>query len=105
MPNWHATDRKWMALDPREREPFVKCERYFFGPRITLARRLAQASLLQPTVIKIGFFGSNLAADWQPVAATGDRLYATMLAEIIHALRQLEVGGLVSFTTIPSGYQ
>lgn len=85
---------EWIALGPQEQDPFVKYERRFFGPEITLARNLAGPVGTTPVaVIKIGYFGSNLAADWRPGATGGNRLYRTLLTEIERALRKLAAQG------------
>lgn len=83
---------KWITLGPQRQEPFVRYERDFFGPEIALARTLARDGS-PVAVIKVGFFGTTLARDWHPTAATGNRLYARLRQEIDAALSSLNAGG------------
>ncbi len=84
---------RWINLSPQRQEPFVRYERDFFGPEITLSRRLAQFGVTPLAIIKIGFFGTNLANDWHPRATTGNQLYARLLREIGNALRPWQESG------------
>ena len=84
---FNATSRgAWTTLGPQRQEPFVKWERDFFGPEITLARALTGGGAGRVAIIKIGYFGTNLAEDWAPDSQTGPRLYALMQSEIRRAL-------------------
>lgn len=90
-----SSGRVWSTLGPQVQEPFVRYERHFFGPEITLARTLVrQPGSGRIAVIKIGYFGTNLAHDWRPGAAEGNRLYAQLLVEVSHALALLDKEGL-----------
>lgn len=83
----------WTRLQPQTQEPYQAHRRHFFGPEIPLARALAATGSTSLAVIKTGYFGSTLAADWRPDATAGNRLYALMLSEIRNALRQLTERG------------
>jgi len=84
----------WIHLGPQVQEPFVRYERHFFGPEITLARTLArEPDSERIAVIKVGFFGTNLAEDWRPGARAGNRLYERLLREVSHALALLDQEG------------
>lgn len=83
----------WTTLGPQIQDPFVRYERAFFGPEITLARRLATENERPVAVIKVGFFGTTLADDWNPEATEGNRLYATLRSEIVRALDGLAAAG------------
>ncbi len=79
----------WTRLGTQTQDPFVRHEREFFGPEITLARRLARAGAAPLAVIKIGFFGTSLADDWHPEAAGGNQLYALLRQEVMTAFELL----------------
>lgn len=85
------SEGRWTTLRVQQQEPFVKFEREFFGPEITLARALADLGPLG--VIKVGYFGSNLAQDWDPDATAGNRLYARLTENIQRALHLLTEKG------------
>lgn len=76
---------RWTHLRTQRQEPYVKYEREFFGPEISLARTLRRATGEAIAVIKIGFFGTTLAEDWNPDATTGNRLYKKLLDEVKRA--------------------
>jgi hypothetical protein len=85
----------WTRLGFQEQAPYVRYERRFFGPEMTLARTLAnRPDSGAIAVIKIGFFGTNLAQDWRPDAITGNRLHAVLLREVRLALSLLPKEGL-----------
>jgi hypothetical protein len=83
---------EWTALAPQKQHPYRAYHRRFFGPEMSLARSLARSER-QLAVIKIGYFGTNLAEDWRPDAATGNRLYALLMSEVSHALGLLRTEG------------
>lgn len=90
-----SSGRQWTTLGPQVQEPLIRYERHFFGPEITMARALARRpDSGKIGVIKIGFFGTNLAYDWRPGAAEGNRMYARLLLEVRHALALLDKEGL-----------
>lgn len=80
---------EWTLLGPQEQIPYVKYERTFFGPEISLARRLANGGENRVAVIKIAYFGTNLAQDWHPDATAGNQLYADLIVEIRDAVEKL----------------
>lgn len=85
----------WTHLGFQEQEPYIRYERRFFGPEMTLARTLAnRPDSGAIAVVKIGFFGTNLAQDWRPDATTGNRLHAVLLREVRLALSLLPKEGL-----------
>jgi hypothetical protein len=84
---------QWTVLQPQHQNPFVKYERDFFGPEITLARRLQVAANEPLAVIKVAYFGTNLVRDWAPDARDGDRLYARLQQHVADALRLLRERG------------
>lgn len=79
----------WTTLRPQTQEPYHKFFRTFFGPEMTLGRRLHDAGVGPIAIIKIGYFGTNLAVDWHPEATTGNQLYALLHRQVTHALRLL----------------
>lgn len=84
---------KWSRLAPQRQEPYVRYEREFFGPEITLARSLARTFRHRVAIIKVGYFGTSLAADWNPDRQDGNRLYAALLQETGRALEALRESG------------
>ncbi len=88
-----SSQGEWLLLSPQRQEPFVRYEAEFFGPEITLARRLAHAGVNPMAVIKIAFFGTSLAEDWRPDAKTGNQLYVLLQREIATALEKLRGAG------------
>jgi len=84
---------QWERLGAQTQEPFIRYEKVFFGPEISLARRLHHRGVGALAAIKIGYFGTNLAEDWRPAAPSGNRLYATMQREIARALGELRETG------------
>lgn len=80
-----TSDGRWTTLGAQRQEPFVRYERDFFGPEITLGRALQRDGEAPVAIIKVGFFGTALATDWRPAATEGDRLYARLLAEVAAA--------------------
>lgn len=80
---------QWITLQPQEQEPYVKYERRFFGPEITLGRRLSDDGRRSIAVIKIAYFGTSLAEDWNPEAMDGSRLYGDLVARAHVAIDQL----------------
>ncbi len=89
MPINASSAGKWVQLGIQRQEPYVKYEREFFGPEITLARRLFHAGIGPLAIVKVGFFGTSLAEDWHPNASEGNRLYAILQDKVAHAIRQL----------------
>jgi hypothetical protein len=87
-----TSDKKWSVLAAQRQTPFVKFERDFFGPEISLARRLS-AQLPRLAVIKLAYFGTTLAVDWHPSAAGENKLYQRMQEHVGLALRQLRERG------------
>ena len=85
-----TSNGKWVTLALQRQEPFVRYEREFFGPEMSLARRVARVSgIRELAVIKVAYFGTNLAADWNPAATTGNQLYARLRMHVDAALRLL----------------
>lgn len=90
-----TSGRTWIPLGPQVQAPFVRYERHFFGPEVTLARTLArELGSARIAVIKVGFFGTNLAEDWRPGAGAGNRLHDRLMGEVRLALALLEKKGL-----------
>ena len=87
-PNFfNATSRDaWTTLRPQTQEPYHKFHRTFFGPEMTLGRRLAAAGHGPLAIVKIGYFGTSLAVDWHPDAKSGNQLYALLHRQVTHAL-------------------
>jgi hypothetical protein len=79
----------WTALRPQTQEPYHKFFRTFFGPEMTLGRRLHAAGVSPIAIVKVGYFGTNLAADWHPDATSGNQLYALLHRQVTHALSLL----------------
>lgn len=84
---------KWDALAPQVQNPFVKYQERFFGPEITAARTILESGTANIAVVKVAFFGSNLAVQWNPAATEGDRLYGIMHRELSAALELLRDQG------------
>jgi hypothetical protein len=76
----------WTTLRPQTQEPYHKFFRTFFGPEMTLGRRLHAAGVGPMAIIKVGYFGTNLAVDWHPEATSGNQLYALLHRQVSHAL-------------------
>jgi len=83
----------WTTLGPQLQDPFVKYHADFFGPEITLARHLNHAKPGHWAVIKVAYFGTNLAADWAPSAQSGNLLYSKLLEHIRTGLAGLRAAG------------
>jgi hypothetical protein len=75
----------WTTLRPQTQEPYHKFFRTFFGPELTLGRRLATAGVGPIAIIKVGYFGTNLAEDWHPDATKGNQLYALLRRQVTNA--------------------
>ena len=84
---------RWTTLGAQRQGAFIKYERDFFGPEISLARALTRAGVAPLGVSKVAYFGTNLAADWQPGAATGNRLYERLQENVGTACRLLRFRG------------
>lgn len=91
-PGHAGSGGQWTTLGVQRQEPFGKYERDFFGPEISLARQLVRPP--RPVaVIKIAYFGTTLADDWNP-AATGDgAIYPWLRALVAAAMQQLRERG------------
>ena len=84
---FNATSRDaWTTLHPQTQDPYHKFHRTFFGPEMTLGRTLAAGGYGPLALLKIGYFGTNLAVDWHPDARSGNRLYALLRRQVTHAL-------------------
>lgn len=79
----------WTTLRPQTQEPYHKYFRTFFGPEMTLGRRLVAAEVGPVAIIKVGYFGTNLAEDWHPDATAGNQLYALLRRQVTNALDRL----------------
>lgn len=79
----------WTTLRPQTQEPYHKFFHTFFGPEMTLGRRLHAAGVRPLAIIKIGYFGTNLAEDWRPDATSGNQLYALFRRQVTNALARL----------------
>jgi hypothetical protein len=89
-----ATSRDaWTTLRPQTQEPYHKFFRTFFGPEMTLGRRLHAAGRGPLAIVKIGYFGTSLATDWHPEATEGNRLHALFHRQATHALGLLRAEG------------
>ncbi|MEN9637561.1 MAG: hypothetical protein RL077_5965 [Verrucomicrobiota bacterium] len=87
---FNATSRDaWTTLRPQTQEPYHKFFRTFFGPEMTLGRRLSTLGVGPLAIIKIGYFGTNLAEDWRPEASAGNQLYALFRQQVTTALAHL----------------
>jgi len=84
---------RWVPLGPQRQDPYHRHERDFFGPEMTLARNLRRHGTAPVAVIKVGFFGTSLARDWDPALPGGDRLHATLVREVTAALHALTASG------------
>lgn len=86
---------QWTRLQGQRQEPFVRSEREFFGPEMTLARRLAGPG--RPlAVIILAYFGTTLARDWHPDATDGNQLYGRLQREVSAALAGLLAAGVMA---------
>lgn len=83
----------WTTLRPQTQDPYHKYFRTFFGPEMTLCRRLARRGTEPLALIKVGYFGTNLAEDWHPRATSGNQLYALFHRQVSLALRRLKEEG------------
>jgi len=79
----------WTTLRPQTQETYHKFFRTFFGPEMTLGRRVAAAGVGPVAIIKVGYFGTNLAEDWRPGATAGNQLYALFHRQVTNALDRL----------------
>ncbi len=84
-----TSNGRWEYLSSQCQDPFVRYSRVFFGPEIILARTIKRNTQNPLAILKIGFFGTNLAEDWHPDAGHGNRLYHRLLKESAAALDQL----------------
>ena len=84
---------RWTVLGAQRQDPYVKFERDFFGPEISLGRSLTGRGVGQLAIIKVAYFGSNLAVDWNPQATQGNRLYVRLNVHVATALRRLRENG------------
>lgn len=83
----------WTTLRPQTQEPYHKFCRVFFGPEMTLGRRLDAAGLGPLAIVKIGYFGTNLAQDWHPDATEGNQLFSLLRRQLWQALGLLRAEG------------
>ena len=83
----------WTALGPQRQDPHAKFERDFFGPEISLGRSLSGRGVGKLAVVKVAYFGTNLALDWNPQATQGNRLYRRLSEHVATALRLLRESG------------
>ena len=83
----------WTVLRPQTQEPYHKFFRTFFGPEMSLARQLDRKGVRPLAIIKVGYFGTNLAEDWRPDAAAGNQLYALFSQQVTQALGRLKAEG------------
>lgn len=83
----------WTTLQAQRQEPFAKYEPVFFGPEITLARAARSVDSHPIAVIKVAYYGTNLAENWQPDAPGGERLYARLGEHLARALELLQARG------------
>lgn len=83
----------WVSLRPQRQEPYVRYAREFFGPEILLGRSVDAHGVKPLAIIKVAYFGSNLADDWRPDAASGNRLYGLLRAQVDTALDLLRTAG------------
>jgi len=84
----------WTTLKPQTQEPYHKFFRTFFGPEMTLGRHLSASGIEPLAIIKVGYFGTNLAEDWHPHATAGNQLYALFHRQVTRALKLLDQEGL-----------
>jgi hypothetical protein len=99
-----TSNGQWTRLGAQRQEPFMRYERDFFGPEISLARRLRQHDSSRQekyAIIKVAYFGTSLAHDWHPDAATGNRLYARLCEHINEGCAQLQRQG---YNPRPAGF-
>ena len=83
----------WTTLRAQRQEPYSRYAREFFGPEISLARKLRDTGLHRLAVVKTGYFGTTLAEDWRPGASSGNRLYRLMFEQVQQALALLRRAG------------
>ena len=81
---------EWTKLEPQRQNPFVKYNKVFFGPEITLARSLTQSGIEALAVFKIGYFGTSLAEDWNSESVHGNQLYKTFQHRLLTAIHDFE---------------
>lgn len=65
-----------------------------FGPEVTFARAVTEASGGPIAVIKCAKGGTNLAADWDPDATSGEQMYARALRLAREGLARLAADGI-----------
>lgn len=94
-PPFNATSGgTWTTLRAQRQHPYVRYAREFFGPEMSLGRTLHDGGgATRWAIIKVGYFGTNLAEDWQPDATAGNRLYRLLLAQLRDALKAMEAAG------------
>ncbi len=80
---------RWTTLGPQRQEPYVRYEREFFGPEVTLARELGRDGPV--AVVKVAFFGTSLAQHWNP-ADPAAGLYARLIDVCRRARDRLPAG-------------
>jgi hypothetical protein len=82
---------KWTKQESQRQDPFVKYNRVFFGPEITLARSLSQSGIDSLAVFKMGYFGTSLAEDWNNESDHGNQLYKIFQHHLLTAIHDLEL--------------
>jgi hypothetical protein len=83
---------KWVTLKYQTQDPFIALDTNFFGPEMSLARKIYKAGN-KISVIKCAYAGTNLANDWNKNSTTGNLLYSQIMKQIDSALLQIHKSG------------
>jgi hypothetical protein len=91
---YFATSRnKWVGMNFQIQNPYVGSSDSFFGPEITMANKF-KAQYGNIAIIKCAYGGSDLASDWKPDAATGNKMFSVMKSQVNNALHILDSLGI-----------
>jgi len=92
--NFNSTSgNEWTTLAPQIHDPYIALEQPFFGPEITLARKIYQSGS-DLMIFKCAVGGTDLANDWNKSNSGDFPLYKIMMEQLDTAFVRLNEAGI-----------